>query len=88
MPSLNFNSKSSSTQILNNDRQQVNELVPHILIQDKLRKEIVKEFPDKNFIPTFEQIHSLEYLNAVCKEILRVVPPGMKKKNFFFPSQQ
>jgi len=51
-------------------------------IQDKLRKEIVKEFPDKNFVPTFEQINSLEYLNAVCKEILRVVPPGMKKKFF------
>ena len=49
-------------------------------VQDKLRKEIVKEFPDKNFVPTFEQINSLEYLNAVCKEILRFVPPSMKKK--------
>ena len=57
-------------------------------IQDKLRKEIVKEFPDKNFVPTFEQINSLEYLNVVCKEILRVVPPGMKKNFFFFLSSQ
>ena len=51
-------------------------------VQNKLRKEIVKEFPDKDFVPTFEQINSLEYLNAVCKEILRFVPPGMKKKFF------
>ncbi|CAJ0903116.1 12257_t:CDS:2 [Entrophospora sp. SA101] len=44
-------------------------------IQDKLRKEIVKEFPDKDFEPNFDQINSMEYLNAVCKETLRIAPP-------------
>jgi hypothetical protein len=38
MPSVSFNN-NSSTQILNNDRQQVNELAQHISIQDKLSKE-------------------------------------------------
>ena len=46
-------------------------------VQNKLRKEIVKEFPDKDFVPTFEQINSLEYLNAVCRETLRFASPGI-----------
>ncbi|CAJ0836941.1 10654_t:CDS:2, partial [Entrophospora sp. SA101] len=44
-------------------------------IQDKLREEIVKEFPDKDSELNFDQINSMEYLNAVCKETLRIVPP-------------
>ena len=55
--------------------------------QSKLRKEIVKEFPDKDFVPTFEQINSLDYLNAVCKETLRLSSPGVKIC-FFFSSPQ
>ena len=51
--------------------------------QSKLRKEIVKEFPDKDFVPTFEQINSLDYLNAVCKETLRLSSPGVKICFFF-----
>ncbi|CAH1765704.1 1342_t:CDS:2 [Entrophospora sp. SA101] len=46
-------------------------------IQDKLREEIVKEFPDKDFEPNFDQINSMEYLNAVCKEILRISSPAL-----------
>ena len=56
-------------------------------VQNKLRKEIVKEFPDKDFIPTFEQINSLDYLNAVCKETLRISSPGVEKKfSFLLPN--
>jgi len=44
-------------------------------IQDKLREEIVKELPNKDSEPNFDQINSMEYLNAVCKETLRIAPP-------------
>ncbi|GET00295.1 cytochrome P450 [Rhizophagus clarus] len=45
--------------------------------QDLLREELVKAFPDKlNFNPTFDEISSLEYLNCVIKETLRILTPG------------
>src|SRR6266511_295671 len=50
--------------------------------QNKLRKEIIKEFPDKDFVPTFEQINSLEYLDAVCRETFIISLKSLK--NFFF----
>ncbi|CAB4387302.1 cytochrome P450 [Rhizophagus irregularis] len=44
--------------------------------QDLLREELVKAFPDKsNFNPTFDEINSLEYLNCVVKETLRLNSP-------------
>ncbi|CAB4433312.1 unnamed protein product [Rhizophagus irregularis] len=52
--------------------------------QDKLREELVKAFPDKsNFNPTFDEINSLEFLNCVIKETLRISPPvpGIRRTN-------
>ena len=47
--------------------------------QDLLREELVKAFPDKSkFNPTFDEINSLEYLNCIIKETLRLSPPGIK----------
>ena len=52
-------------------------LVQHPHEQDLLREELVKAYPDKSkFNPTFDEINSLEYLNCVVKEVLRLNPPG------------
>jgi cytochrome P450 len=46
--------------------------------QDLLREELVKAFPDKSkFNPTFDEINSLEYLNCIVKETLRIHSPGI-----------
>ncbi|CAB4478294.1 cytochrome P450 [Rhizophagus irregularis] len=51
-------------------------LSEHPYVQDLLREELVKAFPDKsNFNPTFDDINSLEYLNCVIKESLRLHSP-------------
>ncbi|RGB39336.1 cytochrome P450, partial [Rhizophagus diaphanus] len=53
-------------------------LAQHPHVQDLLREELVKAFPDKsNFNPTFDEINSLEFLNGVVKEILRLHSPGI-----------
>ncbi len=47
--------------------------------QDLLREELVKAFPDKSkFNPTFDEINSLEYLNCIVKETLRLYSLGIK----------
>ncbi|CAG8771695.1 8320_t:CDS:2, partial [Rhizophagus irregularis] len=47
-------------------------------VQDLLREELVKAFPDKsNFNPTFDEINSLEFLNCVVKETLRLHSPAV-----------
>ena len=52
-------------------------LAQHPHEQDLLREELVKAFPDKSKInPTLEEINSLEYLNCIIKETLRLFPPG------------
>jgi cytochrome P450 len=53
-------------------------LAQHPHEQDLLREELVKAFPDKSkFNPTYDEINSLEYLNCVVKESLRLNPPGI-----------
>jgi cytochrome P450 len=53
-------------------------LATHPHEQDLLREEVVKAFPDKsNFNPTLDEISSLEYLNCVTKESLRLDSPGI-----------
>ncbi|KAF0509104.1 cytochrome P450 [Gigaspora margarita] len=44
-------------------------------IQNRLRKELIEAFPDPDFEPTFDEINSLEYLDCVIKESMRIVPP-------------
>ena len=54
------------------------ELATHQHEQDLLREELVKAFPDKsNVNPTFDEINSLEYLNCITKETLRLDSPGI-----------
>jgi hypothetical protein len=53
-------------------------LAQHPHDQDLLREELVKAFPDKDkFNPTFDEINSLEYLNCIIKETLRLYNPGI-----------
>ncbi|CAI2162522.1 13025_t:CDS:2 [Funneliformis geosporum] len=50
-------------------------LAQHPHEQDLLREELVRAFPDKsNFNPTFDEINTLEYLNCIVKEVLRLYP--------------
>ncbi|RIB14061.1 cytochrome P450 [Gigaspora rosea] len=44
-------------------------------MQDRLRKEILEVFTDRNNFPTFDEIDNLKYLDCVYKEILRIMPP-------------
>ncbi|CAB4429412.1 unnamed protein product [Rhizophagus irregularis] len=51
-------------------------LAKHPHVQDLLREELVKAFPDKStFNPTFDEINTLEFLNGVVKETLRLHSP-------------
>ncbi|PKY54087.1 cytochrome P450 [Rhizophagus irregularis] len=71
-------------------------LAQHPHEQDLLREELVKAFPNKSkFNPTYEEINSLEYLNCIVKETLRLNSPGSNIKrinlkdevlgNYFIP---
>src|SRR6266508_4500497 len=53
-------------------------LAQHPHEQDLLREELVKAFPNKSKVnPTFDEINSLEYLNCIIKETLRLISPGI-----------
>ncbi|RIB21091.1 cytochrome P450 [Gigaspora rosea] len=45
-------------------------------IQDRLRKEVLEVFTDRNHFPTFDEIEQLKYLECVFKETLRIIPPA------------
>src|ERR1044071_8148552 len=56
-------------------------LARHPHEQDLLREELIKAFPDKSkFNPTYDEINSLEYLNCVVKETLRIRPMSKNLK--------
>ncbi|KAF0532603.1 cytochrome P450 [Gigaspora margarita] len=44
-------------------------------IQDRLRKELIDAFTDRNHQPTLDEIEHLKYLECVLKETLRIMPP-------------
>ncbi|KAF0497170.1 cytochrome P450 [Gigaspora margarita] len=44
-------------------------------IQDRLRKEVLGVFTDRNHFPTIDEIDQLKYLECIFKETLRIVPP-------------
>ena len=50
-------------------------LSTHREIQEKLRDEV--QILDLENSPSFEQVESLKYLNNVCREVLRFIPPGI-----------
>jgi cytochrome P450 len=49
-------------------------LSKHPEIQERLRKEV--QTLDLDNSPSFEQVESLRYLNNVCREVVRFIPPG------------
>ncbi|CAI2169121.1 17195_t:CDS:2 [Funneliformis geosporum] len=58
-------------------------LAQHPLEQDLLREELVKAFPDKSkFNPTYDEINSLEYLNNIIKETLRLISPVVNVQRY------
>ncbi|CAG8695500.1 34193_t:CDS:2 [Gigaspora margarita] len=50
-------------------------LAKHPDAQDRLRKELVGVFIDRDHVPTFDEIDHLKYLDCVLKETLRVSSP-------------
>ncbi|CAJ0845527.1 10785_t:CDS:10, partial [Entrophospora sp. SA101] len=49
-------------------------LAKHPEVQDCLRQELLEALPDPNLEASFDKINSLEYLNCVFKETMRVIP--------------
>ncbi|CAG8795444.1 26069_t:CDS:2, partial [Racocetra persica] len=50
-------------------------LAKHPDFQDRLRKELLDIFPDRDYHPTFDQIEQLKFLDCTVKEVLRFFPP-------------
>ncbi|CAH1768003.1 8286_t:CDS:2, partial [Entrophospora sp. SA101] len=54
-------------------------LAKHPEVQDCLRQELLEALPDPNLEASFDKINSLEYLNCVFKETLRLIPPAVSR---------
>lgn len=57
----------------------LHELSEHPDVQRRLREEVHRVLGtsfDPNVPPTLEQMEQMKYLNNVCREVLRVDPPG------------
>ncbi|RIB11299.1 cytochrome P450 [Gigaspora rosea] len=52
-------------------------------IQDRLRKEVLDVFTDRNHLPTIDEIDKLKYLECIFKETLRIIPtvPELRRYN-------
>ncbi|CAG8504066.1 9573_t:CDS:2, partial [Racocetra fulgida] len=60
-----------------NEKLPVDEQLTHdeLIGQDRLRKEILDVFTDRDHFPTFDEIEHLKYLECTLKETLRIAPP-------------
>lgn len=59
------------------------ELTEHPEVQTRLREEIrsvLGKTYDPHHSPTYDQIEQMKYLNNVCREVLRINPPGIIPK--------
>jgi cytochrome P450 len=55
------------------------ELSEHPEIQSRLRREIhsvLGKSLDPNNPPNYDKLEQIQYLNNVCREVLRIDPPG------------
>ncbi|CAG8562689.1 6252_t:CDS:2 [Racocetra fulgida] len=52
--------------------------------QDRLRKELLDIFPDRDYHPTFDQIEKLKFLDCTVKETLRFFPPASNITTYNF----
>ncbi|KAK7724451.1 hypothetical protein SLS63_008708 [Diaporthe eres] len=58
----------------------VYELLAHPRELAKLRAELIQAIPDEDEIPSFSQIDSLPYFNAVINEVVRIHPGVMNRQ--------
>nr|CAG8481544.1 9731_t:CDS:2 [Entrophospora candida] len=56
-------------------------LAKHPEVQDCLRQELLEASPDPDLETSFDKINSLEYLNCVYKETMRLIPPAVARNN-------
>ncbi|CAH1763144.1 4024_t:CDS:2 [Entrophospora sp. SA101] len=54
-------------------------LAKHPEVQDHLRQELLEASSDPDLETSFDKINSLEYLNCVFKETMRLIPPAIAR---------
>jgi hypothetical protein len=52
-------------------------------VQERLRTELHNHLPNFPELATYEKIEGITYLDHVCREVLRFVPPGKLLKGDF-----